>query len=379
MAGNSLRNIIVIGGSFIGTNTARELARVLPSTHRVLLTEAHSHFHHLFTFPRFAVIPSYEHKAFIPYTSIFSDVPNPTTHAVVQARVTSVQRQHIELDRDWQGSKQIPYDFVVLATGTRLSKPAAMEKDDKLSSVTYLQQHQEQIQRASKILLHITLVQSRARVMPNFHPRLHELIKGRFEELGIKLITDTRVQIPPGGFPQDGSAFDVKLTNGTTESTEFVILATGQTPNNQLVAHLASSPNAPSVINPDNGYLRVRPTLQLLDEQYSNIFAVGDIADTGNQKAARPASSHASVVANNIRALIENREPEETFVKAPAGIHLTLGKSYNIKFRNPNPEAGQPEPWISESHNGREDMNVEAMWQRLEVNVDAEDPRQYHL
>lgn len=223
-----------------------------------------------------------------------------------------------------------------------------MEHDDKQSSVTYLQHHQEQVKKSQSIIVvgggavgvqmatdlkefypdkDITVVQSRSRVMPNFHPRLHEIIKGRFDELGVKLITDARVKIPDGGFPQAGNSFEVDLTNGTSQSTQLVILATGQTPNNQLVAHLnASSPESPSIINTQNGFIRVRPTLQLLDDQYPNIFAVGDIADTGSQKAARPAAAHAPIVANNIRALIENRTPEEKYVKAPWAIHLTLGK-----------------------------------------------------
>lgn len=266
---------------------------------------------------------------------------------MVQARVTSIRPEHVELDREWQGATQIPFDYIVVATGTRLSKPAAMEHDDKPSSVQYLQSHQADVKRSKSILIvgggavgvqmatdlkefyrdkEVTVVQSRPRVMPNFHPRLHEIIQKRFDELGIKLITGSRVMIPNGGFPNDGSTFDVELTNGTTESTEFVILATGQTPNNQLVADLKpSTPEGLSVINPDNGFIRVRPTMQFLDEKYSNMFAVGDIADTGAQKAARPGAAQAAVVAKNILDLIEGRNPEEKFVKGPGAIHITLG------------------------------------------------------
>ncbi|KAJ5162512.1 hypothetical protein N7492_007904 [Penicillium capsulatum] len=383
MTSNSLRNIIVVGGSFVGRTTAQELARVIPSTHRVLLTESHSHFHHLFTFPRFAIVPGQEHKAFIPYSGIFSGVPRPTSHRVVQARVLSAQPQHIELDREWNCSKQIPFDYVVLATGTTLSKPAAMESNEKLPSVEYLQEHQADVKRSRSIVIvgggavgvqmatdlkeyfpekEVTVIQSRDRVMPNFHPQLHDLIKRRFDELGVKLITGARVSIPPGGFPNDGKAFNIQLTNGTTESTELVILATGQTPNNQSVAHLTPSSDGSSVANPDNGYIRIRPTMQFLDEKYSNFFAVGGIADTGAQKAARPGSVQAAVVAKNVQALIEGRKPEEAFVKGPGAIHLTLGMT---------------EPWIIEKYDGQEDMNVEGTWQRMGVVVDH--PRQYHL
>ncbi|KAJ5359780.1 hypothetical protein N7517_008971 [Penicillium concentricum] len=395
----SLRNVIVVGGSFVGRTTAQELARIVPSTHRVLLTEPHSHFHHLFTFPRFAIVPGQEHKAFIPYSGIFNASPSPSSHGVVQARVLSVKPTHIELDREWQGSKVVPFDYIVLATGTRLSKPAAMDDDDKASSVDYLQKHQAGVKRSKSILIvgggavgvqmatdlkeyypekEVTVVQSRARVMPSFHSGLHDLIKRRFDELGIRLITGSRVTVPASGFPNDGSTFDVQLTNGTTESTQFVILATGQTPNNQLVADLEPScPGSESVINPDNGFIRVRPTMQFLDEQYLNMFAVGDIADTGAQKAARPGSAQAAVVAKNIQALIEGHTAEDTFVKGPGAIHLTLGMKHNVIFRNPNTAEGQTEPCINPKDDGREDMNVEAMWERMGISV--ENPRQYHL
>ncbi|CDM29944.1 hypothetical protein DTO013E5_8344 [Penicillium roqueforti] len=394
-----LRNIIVVGGSFVGRMTAQELASIVPSTHRVLLTEPHSHFHHLFTFPRFAIVPGQEHKAFIPYSGIFKASPNPSNHGVVQARVLSVKPNHIELDREWHGSKELPFDYVVLATGTRLSKPAAMDDDDKASSVEYLQKHQASVKRSKSILIvgggavgvqmatdlkeyypdkEVTVVQSRPQVMPNFHFGLHHLIKRRFDELGIRLITGSRVIVPPSGFPNDGSTFDVHLTNGNTESTQFVVLATGQTPNNQLVADLKSSrPDSESVINPENGFIRVRPTMQFLDEEYSNMFAVGDIADTGAQKAARPGSIQAAVVAKNILALIEGRAAENTFVKGPGAIHLTLGMKHNVIFRNPDTVDGQTEPWIKPKDDGREDLNVEAMWERLGISV--ENPREYHL
>jgi NADH dehydrogenase FAD-containing subunit len=266
---------------------------------------------------------------------------------VVQARVLHVKPTHIELDREWQGSNQISFDYIVLATGTRLSKPAAMDDDDKLSSVGYLQKHQAGVKRSESILIvgggavgvqmatdlkeyypekEVTVVQSRARVMPNFHSALHDLIQRRFDELGVWLITGSRVTIQSDGFPSDGSSFDVQLTNGNTESTQFVILATGQTPNNQLLADLDKPhPEGESIVNPDNGFIRIRPTMQFLDEKYPNLFAVGDIADTGAQKAARPGSAQAAVVAKNIQALIEGRAAEDTYVKGPGAIHLILG------------------------------------------------------
>lgn len=272
-------------------------------------------------------------------------MPNSASHAVVHARVVSVQPRHVNLDREWEGSRQIPFDYLTVATGTLLSQPAAMRKDDKQSSVEYLKQHQEAIKQAKSILLvgggavgvqmatdlkeyypdkDVTLVHSRVHLMPQYHHKFHDLVKKRFDELHVNLITGARVRIPPQGFPTNGSPFEVQLTNGQKVTTEFVILATGQSPNNSLVRDLEpENPNA--VINPENGYIRVRSTLQFLDDKYPNLFAVGDIADSGAHKAARPGVAQAAVVAKNVQSLIEGRQAEEKYVPGPAGIHLSLG------------------------------------------------------
>lgn len=82
-----------------------------------------------------------------------------------------------------------------------------MKHDDKLSSVDYLQKHQAEVQRSRSITIvgggavgvqmatdlkeyfpgkEITVVQSRQKLMPQFHERLHEIVKDRFDELGVK-------------------------------------------------------------------------------------------------------------------------------------------------------------------------------------------------
>ena len=65
-------NVIVLGGSYGGMHAAMVLAESLPPTHRVVLIERNSHFNHLYVFPRFSIYPGHEHKAFVPYTSIFN-------------------------------------------------------------------------------------------------------------------------------------------------------------------------------------------------------------------------------------------------------------------------------------------------------------------
>jgi NADPH-dependent 2,4-dienoyl-CoA reductase/sulfur reductase-like enzyme len=132
------------------------------------------------------------------------------------------------------------------------------------------------------------------------------------------------VKIPPGGIPENGDKVQIELTNGDFLTTDMVLMATGQSPNNGLVAQLAET-SGTSLVNPANGCIFVKPTLQLKSEKFPNIFSLGDIADTGSHKAARPGAQQAGVVARNIVSMIQNGEPAEEFKPTPAGIHLSLG------------------------------------------------------
>lgn len=75
---------------------------------------------------------------------------------------------------------------------------------------------------------------------------------------------------------------------------------------------------------------------------------MGDIADTGAHKAARPGYVQAAAAAKNIAALIAGEEASETIAVAPAGIHLTLGLVKNVVFRNPDGEGEPVVKWREE-------------------------------
>ncbi|KAI8948379.1 FAD/NAD(P)-binding domain-containing protein [Xylaria longipes] len=396
----SLRNVIVIGGSYVGVATTKGLANLLPSTHRVLLIEPHSHFHHLFAFPRFAILPTYEHKAFIPYSGTFAAAPDPERHHVVKARVSALHQDHVVLDRDWQGMREIPFDYLVVATGTKLRAPGTMQDDEKPLSVKYLQGYQQRLKNAKSIAIvgggavgvqmaadlkeiypekEITLVHSRNQLMPLYHEKLDEIIKERFQELGIKLVLGSRVNIPADEFQQEnvsGEPITVSLQNGSTLQADVVIPATGQTPNTQFLSALtASSEN--SLINPANGFIRVRPTLQFQDPAYPSLYAVGDVADSGAHKAARPGAAQAQVVAKNILDMVEGREPSGKIEVAPAGIHMTLGLSKHLLFRNPDTSKGETEPYTVSKDDGKADMGIDGVWPRRGVTVQSD--AEYHL
>lgn len=103
---------------YVGVSAAQQLAAAFHGAFRVLLIEKNSHFQHLFAFPRFAAATGVDtHMAFIPYVpGTFSASP-PGSGSVVQARVTSLTKSSVQLDRqvlvDGQHLDCIPYAFLV--------------------------------------------------------------------------------------------------------------------------------------------------------------------------------------------------------------------------------------------------------------------------
>lgn len=59
--------------------------------------------------------------------------------------------------------------------------------------------------------------------MNNFRPKLHDIVKGRCDDLGIRLITGSRVKLPADGYPTDGSSFNVVLEDGSQIPSDLAV------------------------------------------------------------------------------------------------------------------------------------------------------------
>ncbi|BGP51958.1 hypothetical protein JCM10450v2_007918 [Rhodotorula kratochvilovae] len=405
---NGEKHVVVVGGSYVGLAMAQELLK-LPNPPRVTVVERNSHFAHLFAYPRFAIAPGSEHKAFVPFSPMLAP-----PHRILRASAVSLDPAARTLTLDAE-PREVRYDALVLATGTVLSPPGTMPGREKHEGVGYLRGVQRKLREAGEIVIvgggavemacdlailypakrgHITLVQSR-RLMPRFHPALHELVLKRFEELGVTTVLGVRAEMPEGGYEalNERGGGEVRLQDGRAVKADYVIHALGQTPNSAL---LLSS--LPSAVLP-SGFLRVSPShlvaptspaeSALID---ARIFALGDIAASGAPKAARPAVLfQAPLVARNIAAVLASAPSSapaqlEELQPGPAAIHLTLGVVESVVFRNPRAEGvdekGEPrwmgEPEVIWRDDGREDMGIEGVWERR-VPGFVTGPESYHL
>ncbi|GAA5949465.1 hypothetical protein JCM21900_000228 [Sporobolomyces salmonicolor] len=391
-----LKNVVVVGGSYIGLATADELIKTLPPTHRVIVLERNSHFNHLFAYPRFAIAPKHEHKAFIPFHPMLR-----APHSIVRVTAVSLSATSVSLDRPVTLSSEqvteIEYDALVLATGTKLSPPGTIPGDgDKKSGVEYLQGIQGELKEAKDVVIlgggavgvqmacdlatlypgqkSITLIHSRQHLMPRFHPLLSEIVLKRFAELGVKTVLGCRAKVPEGGFEGWKAGDEVETLDGRSVKADYVITSTGQTPNSDLLRNVA-----PSAILP-NGFVSVTPSFVVTpsntaEQLGGKVFAVGDIAESGTLKAARPAVAHAAIVAGNIAKLLEGKSADSYETSTPylAGIRLGLGIRHSVSFMNPpsrvDESTGEVE-WLAEpevdwNDEGTEDMGIERVWERM--------------
>lgn len=387
MTKSTPRNVVVVGGSYVGLGLAESLAKTSEDRFRVLLVEKNSHFQHLFAFPRYALTTKVDtHKAFIPYQKSRLGQEG----LIVQAKALQLTKEEVILDRevelDGKKTDRIPYAALAITTGTKLSPPSTLPGTGKLDGTTYLREHAAQVEASKKIVIigggavgvqmatdikqlfpekSVTLIHSRANVMNKFDSRLHNLVQQRFTELGVQTILGKRVALPSTGYPTSGEEFTVSLIDGTQIPADFAIISTGQTPQSAILSTLS-----PSCIDA-HSFIKVKDTLQIQDDAYPNIFALGDIAATAAHKAARPALKQAEVVGANIQHLLSDSDSKEELEKYevtdPAAIHLTLGIEKSVIFRNPTGEG--EEPVIMHKDDGKFDMGIDSVWLRRGADI----------
>lgn len=105
----------------------------------------------------------------------------------------------------------------------------------------------------------------------------------------------------------------------------------GMTPNSGLLAELS-----PDTINKDTGFVEIKPTMQIRDDRFTNIFCVGDVSNHTDVKTGHYAWMQGLAALTNIRKMIEGATQEELEPyksKDLALIKVVLGEVMNIEIR----------------------------------------------
>ncbi|KAF5875642.1 putative amid-like nadh protein [Botrytis fragariae] len=340
------KNVVIIGGSFSGMHLARLLSTSIPTGYKVTLVEKNTHMHYCFAFPRFSVLSGHDYKAFIPYEGLLGHAPEGAI-SVVHEKAINILNNHIELASD----EKISYEYLVIATGVSQPAPARLSATDKIEGEGELRGYQKAIQASSRIAVvgggavgvelatdiksflpdkNVTLIHSRDRLLVRFGPQLHEVAYNRLQELGVRVHFNERPSLPDRK-PFMPSETDIVFKDGQVETFDLVISCIGQSPNSSPL-----KPFLPDAIT-ENGFIRVEPTLQVKseNENYRNIFAIGDVAATDGPKMAFAGMAQADVACSNILTLIRGHQNTlqpyvPSFIEGK--IKLSLGKDRGVFF-----------------------------------------------
>ncbi|KAM0426411.1 hypothetical protein ACHAPT_008458 [Fusarium lateritium] len=339
------RNVVVVGGSFAGSYLVQRLANTLPSGYRVVLLEKQSHFNYAFGFPRNSVFSGRESKAFIPYDNIADGAPEG-----IFQRVCDEALEVTEKDIEMASGNRLSYDYLVIATGAAQPPPARLNSRDREGGITELQGFQQRISKAERIAVigggavgveliteirekypdkKLTLLHSRDQLLPRFGAKLHELVLSTLRAKDIEVLLRERPALPEQA-GQTVKETQMTLSSGETRTWDMVIPCTGLRPRSDLLA--AYSPKSIA----STGEIAVKPTLQVdhLPSSKGNIFAIGDVAQSGGAKQGRAAMMQSEVVTSNITSLIKNKASFEKYTPIffEEALNLTLGKDTTLMY-----------------------------------------------
>ncbi|POR35563.1 Putative apoptosis-inducing factor [Tolypocladium paradoxum] len=350
-ASDRTRNIVIVGASFAGYHVARIVAHSLPpkSPYRVVVVEPNSHFHFTWVLPRFCVVKGHENKAFIPYGGNVAGAPDGVIRWV-RDRVESVSPASVRLQ---ESDEEIPYDFLVIATGSKVKGglPSRVNATDRNEGMKRMRAIQDGIEAAKTVVVvgggaagvevatdakdlypdkRIILVHSRSTVMHRFGKILQDAAQKGLERLGVEVILENRV------VNEDAEAGTVTLRCGLEIPCDYYlrngicqINCTGQQPASDVVSGLSEAAIS------STGHINVKDTLQIADDDLPNVYACGDVAESeAPNPNARVAMRQAAVVAENILQAARGGRPTHTYKTywADGVIKLTLGLDRSVSY-----------------------------------------------
>lgn len=340
--------ICIVGGGFGGLYAALNLSRieeVRAGRWKITLVEPKDHF--LFTpllyelitgeLQRWEIAPSY--RTLLAGTAI--------RHETRAAEGVDLQNRRLNL----AGGDTIPYDYLVLAAGTRNRWPAIPGLSDRaltfrgLEDVEKLQNAIHHLETAGESPVRVAIVgggPNGVELACKVADRLGERGQVHLIERNREILQNFGRGVRVASYRALGSRnvtlyLDADLREVTADAlvltrndrpevlpAELVIWTAG-TEAREWVAAI-DHPKS------DRDKLLTRPTLQLLE--YPEVFAVGDLAEIYNGKQAIPATAQAAyqasaIVARNLQASIAGRSLK-TYRYLHLGDMLTLGRKAAI-------------------------------------------------
>ncbi|KAG9402226.1 Apoptosis-inducing factor 2 [Aphanomyces cochlioides] len=321
-----IMHVVVVGGGYTGVHFAQELAKQVPAdAARITLVEKNDFTFHCIGVPRALVDQSFIKRIII---SLKHALPFP--HAkYVRGTAEEINGNNLVVrpitndQADATTTTTIPFDYLVLATGSSYPSPIKVPKDQytREGAEKALTDTANRIQAASSVLIvgggpvgievageiahaypskQVTIVEANDKLLHNAG------VKDTFRDQLAEKLADMKVRVvlgerlPARLTANNFTARTLVTDKGTKLLSDVQLVCAGATPNTDLVRRLD-----PNLLAP-NQAVRVTPGYQVADARFSNIFVIGDANDHPTPKLAFHGRFQATHVANELAKVIRN-------------------------------------------------------------------------
>ncbi|RKP08425.1 hypothetical protein THASP1DRAFT_29765 [Thamnocephalis sphaerospora] len=324
---SSKTRVLVVGGSFAGVGALTELAKHANALNLdVTLVEPRDHHFHNIAFLRAVAQPGFAEKCFIPLANAPFLRGDSVHHERSRVREAHVDRIVLE------DGRELSYDYLVLATGSRYGVPSKVNTDVVEEGVAALKEALAAVQKAKRIVVvgggavgielagelkqnypdsTVTIVSAENQLLANppaLADKLRAKLLAKLTAFGVHVVLGRRITLTAeqraAGYVAGEHAWE--LDNGETIEADLLFSATGHTGLNTDLAQTLGE----NVVNPETSEIRVRPTSQL--QAHDHIFAVGDCADLGSKLAFLAGAQGALSAENIIRLVRAQRNASST-------------------------------------------------------------------
>ncbi|WP_068116876.1 NAD(P)/FAD-dependent oxidoreductase [Tropicimonas marinistellae] len=329
------RNIVIVGGGYIGA----ELARRLDPVADITLVEPRAAFVHAAAMIRAVVQPELLDRALLPYDNLL------TRGRVIRERATAIDSDGVTL----ADGRRLMADIIVVATGSGYAAPFKPNGGDvdtlrqanaashaavmNARSVAIIGAGAVGIELAGEIkaarpACEVTLVSDTASLLPTYPPRLGAEMERQLSVLGVTLQLGRRVT----ALPTKTAPFSeiVSLDNGETIRADLVFPATGACPRTDLLTPL---PDAR--IGADG---RVVADRWMRPSALPNVLAAGDAVDLGDAMTIVATTRQVPWLERAIRSMLAGRQLDRTPPYTPwrnPPILLPLGPQMGASYLPP--------------------------------------------
>ncbi|KAI8976916.1 hypothetical protein BDB01DRAFT_727025 [Pilobolus umbonatus] len=326
------KTIVIVGGGLAGTQIANSLEKVVPEDHQIILIERRSHFYYAVAGARLAVVDK-DDQMLIPYTRLFGKPENK----VIQASVIQMDSSKVVLDREISGlGKEVQYNYLIIATGSKYPLPGHPQENDLADIKREYATMRYNIKLANSVLLvggGAVGIELAGEIRENYpdkkisiiHPfdsLLSEDLPDSFRKKADQLVKKNKIDViykdsivnPPSSYYFPNAPVVTK--EGKSVNVDLVILTYGNRPATEWIS---------DDIKSANGYIKVRPTLQVDHPDYPHVFVAGDAADLKESKQAFRIPGYVTTVTKNLMSLIQSKKPSQLHKTEPKILFLAFG------------------------------------------------------